>query len=62
MLVEGIAMQQALASLAKRAMTNQQIGHEIDQQQLPCGQLRLTLDKPGTYQQNDRNGYQPQLA
>ena len=44
MLVEGIALQQALSGLFQRVVTHQQVGNQVDEQQLPGGQREVLLD------------------
>ena len=60
-LIEGIAMSYALDSLVQRLVSNQQIGHQIDEQQLPSGQLAMLLYQDSTHQQQCRGRNEQQL-
>jgi hypothetical protein len=62
MLIEGIAMCNALSCLTKRVVANEKIGHKIDQQQLPRGQLAVVLYPDSRYQQQDSDKNQRQLS
>ena len=55
-------MSNALGSLAQRAVADEQIGHQVDQQQLPCGQLAVLLDDDGRDEQHDGDANQRQLS
>ena len=61
-LIEGVAMRQALGRLFQRACTYYKIRYEVNQQQLPCGQLQRLLYDDSRNQQHHCHCYCPQLA
>ena len=56
MLVEGLAMSQALGGFLERVEANEQIRNQIDEEQLPCGQVAALFDDDRRNEQNHRNG------
>ena len=62
MLVEGIAVGHALYGFVKCFVSDEQIGYEINKEQLPCGQLAVLLDDDGCYEKYYRNGDERELA
>jgi hypothetical protein len=62
MLVEGIAMGHALYGFMKRFVSDEQIGYEINKEQLPCGQLAVLLDDDGSDEQDYRDGDECELV
>ena len=58
-LVERLAVRQSLGSLLQRVPADEQVRHQIDQQQLPCSQLAPFFDEHGPSQQYRRDAYQP---
>ena len=54
-------MSYALDSLVQRLVSNQQIGHQIDEQQLPSGQLAMLFYQDSTHQQHCRGSNEQQL-
>ena len=62
MLVEGIAMGHALYGFVKRFVSDEQIGYEINKEQLPCGQLAVLLDDDGYDEKYYRDGDECELA
>lgn len=61
-LIEGVAMRQSLGRLLQRACTYYKIRYEVNQQQLPCGQLQRFLYDDSRNQQHHCHCYCPQLA
>jgi hypothetical protein len=43
MLVEGIAVGQALSGFVQCVVANEQVGYEVDEEQLPGGQRELVF-------------------
>jgi hypothetical protein len=62
MLVEGIAVGHALYGFVKRFVSDEQIGYEINKEQLPCGQLAVFLNDDGCDEKYYRNGDERELA
>ena len=62
MLVEPVAVGHAFGSLLQRLVAYQQVGHQIDQQQLPRGQRAVLLNHYGSRQQHGCGNNQQQLA
>ena len=62
MLVEGIAMSHALYGFTKRFVSDEQIGYEINQEQLPRGQLAVLLDDNCSDEQYNRDGDERELT
>ena len=54
MLVEGLAMGKSLCGFLQRVVSHQQIGHEIDEQQLPDRQVKPMFNPDGHAQQQRR--------
>ena len=52
MLVEGIAVDDALDSLLQRVVADNQVGYKIDEQQLPRRQCQIVLNDDGADQQH----------
>jgi len=53
MLIEGISVEQTLNGLLQRVVPDEQIGDEINQQQLPLRQVGILLDENRCNQQYD---------
>ena len=51
MLVEPVAVRDALGGLVQCLVSGHEVGDEIDEQQLPCGQFRVFLYQYGGNQQ-----------
>ena len=55
MLIESLTMNESFGRFFQCVMTDEQIGNEIDQQQLPCGQLIVFLDPYCADKEESRN-------
>ena len=55
MFVEGLSVRQALRSLLQRVEADEQIRHEINQQQLPGSQCSVLFDQYRCNEQHDRD-------
>lgn len=62
MLVEDLAVRYAFGGLAQRVPTCDEIGHKVDKQQLPGGEVRCLFYYNGNGQQQGRNDDDRQLA
>ena len=61
-LVEGIAVSNALSRLLQRVMSDEQIGNQVDKQQLPSRQRHVFLDNDGGNEQYRGDDYAHQLV
>ena len=57
MLVERIAAGHALGCFLQCVVADEQVGHEVDEQQLPSGQRHVVLYPNGRYEQQGRHTY-----
>ena len=55
-------MEQSFGGFAQRFMTHQEVGHEINEQQLPCGQREIMFYADRTDEQYDGCGDDSQLS
>ena len=62
MLVERIAMSHSFPCLLKGVVTDEQVGHQINKQQLPCGQTGIFLYKHCAYEQHYSYADEQQLT
>ena len=62
MLVEGVAMDDALPRLFQRRVADEEVGDEIEQQLLPDGQRQAVLCQHAPNEQQGRNKNQYKLA
>ena len=61
MLVEGVAVRNALSRFLQRVEANDEVGNQIDQQELPGGQVAFLLDDHRCGEQYGRQGNQDDL-
>ena len=62
MFIECITVGDALPCLLKSLVTYQQVGDEIDEQQLPCGKIEVMFYPYGGNQKDDSNSYGYELV
>ena len=56
MFVEGFSMCQTLGGFLECVESDEQVGYQIDEEHLPCGQVTAFLDDDRANQQNHRGG------
>ena len=62
MLVDHVSVRNPCQGFAQGAVTYQQVGHKVNEQQLPSGQVQTVLYEYAGYEQDGSDRYEQQAA